>query len=349
MMATQTERKWGPTALGLLAMVWFNPSQSEAVAAPLEIYGVAVPLFTPGSPSDLFRFNADGSIDQKWSAAESSFATTIATQGSSLFLGEFEGAIERYDLGGAYQGTFANHGEMAGDFLHAQRLESDEQGNLYEAFLGSGGSRRTSFRLGGDGSIEAEYSHIDLDFPHGIDATANGDVYIVNSSAARLFKFSAGGSYIADFAIPEVDRPSDIAINEATDELYVADSSGNAIVVYDLSLGSPSHIDTLPLPNSPVDVFVEPTSGRIFGAAYDAITDPMFVLSYRGFEISREGELLAVFSEDAPPAEQGIRGIVAIAVPEPSSAIGWAIGACVWGHRRESDSRRGRLYNVAKR
>jgi hypothetical protein len=337
MTSMKAASRLGTMALGVLALLLISPSQPRAAGAPLAIYGFAFNL-TPGSPTDLYQFNSDGSVKQRWSATESPGASTLASVGSSLLLAERGdlaiqfGAIDRYDLNGMYREAFANVSSMAGMTPGEQQIESDSTGRLYTAFSGFDGQPRTSFRLGHDGTIEVQYTHVDLVSPTGIDATANGEVYIVNGGfpegAIRLFKFAADGTYLDDFAIPQVVAPADLAINEATEELFIADSFGQAIVVYDLSSGSPSFIDRLPMPRLPVDVFVEPTTGRIFGADQDLPIDFMGrFITYSGFEISRGGEITTIFLEDASPREQTIRGIVAIAVPEPGSLGLWAMAA----------------------
>ena len=170
---------------------------------------------------------------------------------------------------------------------------------------------RTSFRIDPDGNITGVFAHPDLVFPHGIDATANGDVYIVNSAAVgvgnKLFKFGPDGAYIDDFAIFEARHPSDIAIDEIREELYIADEL-HSIHVYDLASGTPIFSATIPMPGKYVfDVFIEPISGRIFGT----YIIPPFVST--GFEVSREGEVIHLYLEDPVPLEEAVGGIVALA------------------------------------
>jgi hypothetical protein len=310
MTAANAVRKLKATALSFLALLLIGPGQPRATSASLAIYGISLNL-NPGLTSDIHKFNQFGLLEQTWSAAETRAATTAASIGSSLFLGEGSGAIERYDLNGVYRGTFANVSSLAGPMSVLHSLESDSANKLYAVFGGSTAGPGKSFRLGPNGRIEAQYSHVDLIFPSGIDATANGDVYIATGTARglgpRLFRFSADGAYLADFAIQQVEHPAQFAINETTNELYIADQFGDAIVVYDLSSDSPSHIDTLEMPSTPLDVFIEPTTGRIFGSGFYRLTDVMGNFAANtGFEITRDGKLKTDFVENGRAREQTI-------------------------------------------
>ena len=288
-----------------------------AEAAAIDVYGVGYKL-TSGLPSELYRFDEDGPMEQRWDIPESRLGWSLATVGFDLYVGEYGGAIDRYDLNGNSLGQFADVSGLAGPNPLTQKLESDAAGSVYTAFGGFDSSPRTSFRIASDGSISETFSQPNLVFPSGIDATAGGEVYIINSAAVgvgnRLFKFGAGGSYIDDFPIPQVDHPSDIAIDEMGEELFISDEFPQSIHVFDISSGAPIFSDTLPAPGPVIDVFVEPISGRIFGTYYEFGDDgSVSFFKHHGFEVSRGGSVINLYVEDAPAREQSVISIVAVA------------------------------------
>jgi hypothetical protein len=306
----------------LSALPCFLVAAFAAKAEPLSVF--SVPLLQGSLRSELYRFDENGTLEKRWDIPESDCSCELATDGTSLYIGEPgegfpgepAGAINRYDLSGRFLGQFADVSDMAGPEPNFQRLETDAAGNVYAAFGGQSSMPRTSFRIDPDGNITGMFTHPDLVFPDGIDATANGDVYILNGSAVgvgnRLFKFSSDGTYIDKFLIPGTKNPADMAIDEIWEQLYVADERGG-IHVYDLTSGTPIFSATIPTPGDLVfDVFIEPISGRIFGVHLGQLF-PGTGGGGEGFEVSREGDVINLYIEDADPRENSIGGIVALA------------------------------------
>jgi hypothetical protein len=307
------------------------PIHSEALAQPLAVFGVDYTAQT--LEGNLQRFTETGLYLGKQSLPETHYGLSLATDGTSLFVEEFGGAINRYSLDGVFLGEFADVHQEAGDHRTPPNLETDLAGNVYSAFRGFASEPRKSFRMDNDGNVTGAFQHDDLIFPNGIDATSNGDVYILNSAfvgvGERLFRFSADGQYIADYPLAGMENSSDMAINEATNELYIADEFGYAVNVYDLSSGAPALVDQLSTPRSPTDVFVEPTSGRIFGTFFEVLSNGQeFYESNAGFEISRAGDLITTYLDGPPTGRHAIRSIVAIPIPELHSVSLAIIG--VW-------------------
>lgn len=265
-------------------------------------------------PTELYRFNDDGSMDTRWDAPDSRFGLSLANVGLSLYVAEFGGAIHHYDLAGNFLGEFADVSALAGPSPNLQVLETDLSGYIYTTFSGQSSLPRTSFRLNPNGTVSQSFSHPDLVFPRGIDAAVNGDVYIVNSAAVgvgqRLFRFDSAGSYIDDYAIPEVINASGLAIDEAAGEAFIGDEFGDAICVYDISTGAPAFSLIIPTPGATTSVFIEQASGRILGTYLDSSL-PGF--PHIGFEVLRDGTVVNLYIEDAPVADQTVYSIVALA------------------------------------
>ena len=255
---------------------------------------------------------------------ESTLGLSIATDENSLFIAGFNQGINRYDLDGTFLGEFADVRDLAGPSPRIPILETDALGHVYIAYAGQSSLPRTSFRLAADGSISQSFSHEDLVFPRGIDASANGDVYILSSGGGpdRLFKFDSEGVFADVFFLTGTDNPSDIAINEETNELFMSDEFDMSIHIYDLSSGAPQYKESLPVPGYTIDVFIESTTGRIFGSFFSRVSEEGSTFyNYRGFEIARNGSIQSYYLEGGDPQEYGVRGVVAIAIPEPSSML----------------------------
>ena len=268
-------------------------------------------------------------FDDSGTRAESSIIpstgafASLTTDNDRIFITSSDGGINQFDLEGDLLGGFANVSSSADPLMSSARqiLESDALGNVYTTFTGFQSTPRTSFRLAPDGSTSASFAHPDLVFPVGIDADSNGNVFILNSAldGDRLFQFDESGSYIDDFAVPGVTRPSDIAINEVTNELFIGDLG--AIRVYDLTSDGPLLVGSLQAArNLDVnDVFVEPSAERILGATFDIFNE-----NNVGFEVSREGELVNTFAVTAGQQNLGVSAIAVISdntisVPEPTA------------------------------
>jgi DNA-binding beta-propeller fold protein YncE len=78
-----------------------------------------------------------------------------------------------------------------------------------------------------------------LNFPLGIDVDDSGRVYVADSGNHRVQFFNSDGSYINQVLIPSKDGnpsdPTDVAVNEAVNRLYVIDNNNHCFLAYDLS------------------------------------------------------------------------------------------------------------------
>ena len=311
----------GYLSRGLCTLFLLSALTAElaSAAAPVHLFGVGHTR-TFGQPGELYTFDLNGDFDQRLFLPTAVNPSTAATIGGKLLVAEFRGAIESYTLAGDYLGQFADLTSLAGQQLNSQLLETDAVGNVFVAFGGQGTLPRTSFRLDGQGNITAQFSHPNL-HPTAIDAAANGDVYIMDAFD-RLIRFTSAGDYVNTYPLAQLNGGSDIAISETTGELYVADYSGGAVLIYDLTSGAPVYQDSIAINERVLDVFIEPKSGRIFGTYSTDLGAAI------GFEISRNGTIIKTYSEDA--ANTGDNGqnfdhIIAIAIPEPTTGVSISI------------------------
>ena len=313
----------------MLAIVCGCCTYQTAAAYQVDVFQVASNQFGGGA-SDFHSFDQSGSHLATVAIEDSQSALALATNNDVIFVGEYQGAINRYDLQGNFLGQFADVSRLAGpntigDFGPCgQSIETDVAGNVYSTFQGFQSDPRTAFRLDQSGAISETFSHPNLVFPTGIDADANGNVFILQgTSGKRLFEFDSSGNYVNDYELPATISPSDIAINEETNELLMYDRSdiigAGSVHVYDLSTRPPVMVDTLPVPEMAIEVFVEQVSGRIFVATLDLGPPGTFVFRSDGFEVSREGELVASYLQDTT---RNPTGSAIIAIPQPPTILG---------------------------
>jgi len=302
----------------ILAVLFCSGVYQTAAAYQVNVYTTGNDLVA-GAATDLRHFDGSGPQETRWDIIDNNSGRSIATNNSTFFVAEDTGAINRYDRQGNFLHEYADVSENAGKTPNAQKIESDVTGNIYLCFGGFHSTARKSCRLDPAGTISATFSHLDLVFAGGIDANANGDVFILESShckgGGRLFKFDASGNYLDDFALADVKNAMDIAISESTNELFIADVKTNAVLIYDLGNGTPVLTHTLPVPGRVLDVFVEQTMGRIFGTSVNiGLNTQGLSVNAEGFEVSRDGRIITTLKEANSPRSQTVYGIVAIAV-----------------------------------
>ena len=90
-----------------------------------------------------------------------------------------------------------------------------------------------AFSFGSKGSLRGQFA-----YPLGIDVGDSGKVYIADSGNERVQIFGPTGSYIDQIKVHSRQQPADptdVAVNEALQKLYVADNDNHHILAYDLS------------------------------------------------------------------------------------------------------------------
>ena len=252
----------------------------------------------------VYRFEDTGAYDGSF-AYDSGILTTIATDGSDVFVGDFSSdEIRRYSADGTSLGVFVDTSGMLGSGASLNHIEFDAAGDLYATPAGFSSNPRTSRRFDASGTSTGTFSHADLVFPGGIDADADGNVYIVNSAAVgvgnKLFKFSSSGTYLGMYDITQVSDPFDMAIDEAGEILYIGDFYGGAsgIKAYDISGATPTFLNSVSTPglNGVTGISFDPASGHLFAAdsdgAIEITTSGTLVNSYSGGTLDRADDIV---------------------------------------------------------
>lgn len=271
--------------------------------------------YGPDGVSKLVHFDNNGVMISERKIPETESVASAALHDGTIYVDAAVGLITEYDLSGNYLDQFPNVASQAGNSLGNPDLESDAAGNIYADFGGEDAEPRTSFRLDRTGAVSQTFSHPDLRFPTGIDAAANHDVYVVtgtaNANGDKLYRFNAAGTFVASYPLPQPTDPFDLAIDEARNDLYVADEYNKSIFKYDISSGAPVFLGSIPLPRYPTSIYVEPSTGDLFGLLYGIVfgDTPAFHFS------QSSGTLNLFYSDSIVPG-----AIVAVAVPEPDVA-----------------------------
>jgi DNA-binding beta-propeller fold protein YncE len=106
----------------------------------------------------------------------------------------------------------------------------DGVNNVIKVFNQSG---KFDFSFGSKGPFNGQFK-----FPLGIDVSTSGKVYIADSGNHRIQIFGPTGNYLNQIKLHskiEAADPTDVAVNESLNRLYVADNDNHYILVYDLS------------------------------------------------------------------------------------------------------------------
>ena len=255
----------------------------------------AAPANTAFGQSDLVFMTADVSLFGpsklvRFDAGTPTFA--VDTGGSHNFFGltvlnrellvadQTADAIQRFSPDGTYLGTFATTG------VNPNYLESDTSGNVYTTLYGPPIGQSLVRRYNSAG---AETKTINFGTGRqlaGIDADANGNIYVAETTEKQLYKQAADGTYINQISLGFT--PQDLAIDEVGKRLYMAAETGG-IKIFDISAAVPSLVGSITTPaNSEIEgVHFATESGNILATDLGILSnDP------RGLEYLPSGTLL---------------------------------------------------------
>lgn len=261
------------------------------------------------------------------SGAESSVVNNsafgITTLNGNVLVANFYDAIQEYSPSGAMLGNFAS-------FDTPTFVETDNKGYVYVTPLGGPGPA-VAARFNAAGDLTQTFYIPDGSGINGIDADADGNVYVVDTLGYRssfLYKFSENGTFLNRTLLPFVLDGDDIAIDEVGKRLFIADEFGGnqGIKVFDISSATPSFISSI----------TTPANGTYFGMDYaedsgDVLVVDTGILSHdpRGLEYSSNGTLLREYRASNASTLYDI-----VAVPEPATAALLVMGLAALVARR---------------
>jgi DNA-binding beta-propeller fold protein YncE len=244
----------------------------------------------------------------------------ITTLNGNLLVANDYDAIQKYSPNGVLLGDFAS-------IAFPAFLETDSKANVYTT-AGVGSGRPVAARFNAAGVLTQTFDIPPTTGIFGIDADTEGNVYVVDRAIypnAFLDKFSPNGALLSRTLLPTAKTATDIAIDEVGKRLFVADEFGGSqgIKIFDISGATPSYIRSI----------TTPANGDYYGVDYAEDSGNILVVDDgipshdpRGLEYSPNGTLLREYR-----AFNGsnVYDIVALPVPEPSTAVMFHIGCVV--------------------
>jgi hypothetical protein len=285
------------------------------------------------SSSRLFRFDNGVQTFGVPAPAGSLFHGLTVLNGNVLVADYGNNAIRRYTPNGVALSNFAST-------TNPTFLESDSSGNVYANQGPLGPPIATRFDA--TGAVTGTFTHATMHEDAGMDADAAGNVYIVDifGSTRTLFKFAPDGTFLNSLPLDPTIVPRDMAIDEATNRLYLADgsSSGPATKVRIFNIAGPVPVPAGTLPT--------PAGATIEGIHFAAESSNILVTDFgvpsnmvRGFELSPIGTVLQTYTPS--PAEFGF-DITTFVIPEPASWAVIGLGLCAFCARRGATAARRR-------
>ena len=144
------------------------------------------------------------------------------------------------------------------------------------------------FSFGRKGSAKGRFS-----FPLGIDIDDSGKVYVADSGNHRVQIFDPEGNFIQEVNIPSKNNnpsdPTDVAVNQTVNRLYVVDNNNHCFLIYDLS--NFQLLGTYGSPGMERMEFRYPFLAAINSDGYIYITD---VVNTRVQEFNPEGKFVNI-------------------------------------------------------
>ena len=171
-------------------------------------------------------------------------------------------------------------------------VTTDDQGRVYVSDTGWG-AVLVFDRTGGDFAWRGKGGRGQLIRPLGLEVDEHGNLYVADAELERVHKYSPDGDFLAAFGAGVLVRPSDIAILEDRQEIWVVDSKMHGIAVFDYG---GQHLRTIGQNGSGLGAFSHPThiatrpdGGEVF------VSDTM---NFRIQVLDREGNAVRTWGEN---------------------------------------------------
>jgi DNA-binding beta-propeller fold protein YncE len=164
--------------------------------------------------------------------------TGIAVDGSgNVLVGDTNnGRIEKFSATGTFLGFLGTKGTGHGQLRNPNGIAVDRMGNIYvaDAF------NHWVQKLAPDGTFIAEWKGPEPGFygPRRIAIGPDDSIYVVDQGHNRIAKFSPDGEVLASWGSKgngagEFNDPTSVAVDAATNKVYVADPRNKRIQVFD--------------------------------------------------------------------------------------------------------------------
>ena len=230
--------------------------------------------------------------------------TGIAVDGSGnvLVADTGNGRIEKFSPTGAFLSIIGTKGSGQGQFAQPNGIAIDRVGNIYVADAGN----HRVLKLKPDGTFIAEWKGPELGFygPRRIAIGPDDSIYVVDQGHNRIVKFSPDGEVLASWGSKgngdgQFNDPTSVAVDPATNKIYVADPINKRIQVFD-SNGKFLNKWSVPEWGQPVgfeDLAIDSQRGRLYASS--AHMDAVLIFDFNGTRIG---------SVDAKAAGYGLKG-----------------------------------------
>ena len=210
--------------------------------------------------------------------------------GNVLVADTGNGRIQKFSPTGTFLSTLGNKGNGQGKLAEPNGIAVDRTGNIYVAEAGNHRVRK----LAPDGTFIAEWKGPEPGFygPRGIAIGPDDSIYVVDQGHTRIVKFNADGRVLSVWGSKgtgdgQFDDPTSVAVDLATNKVYVADPRNKRIQVFD----SNEHflakwlIPEWGQPSGFEDLAIDSEAGRLYASS--AHMDAVLVFDLNGNRTAR--------------------------------------------------------------
>ncbi|HEV8418068.1 MAG TPA: 6-bladed beta-propeller [Candidatus Udaeobacter sp.] len=156
--------------------------------------------------------------------------------GNVLVADTNNGRIEKFSATGTFLGILGAKGTGRGQLRNPNGIAVDRMSNIYVADA----SNQCVQKLAPDGTFIAEWKGPEPGFygPRRIAIGPDDSIYVVDQGHNRIAKFSADGGVLATWGSKgngdgEFNDPTSVAVDAATNKVYIADPINKRIQVFD--------------------------------------------------------------------------------------------------------------------
>jgi DNA-binding beta-propeller fold protein YncE len=167
---------------------------------------------------------------------ESPTGIAVDGNGNILVADTGNGRIEKFSPTGAFLGSIGTKGSGYGQLGAPNGIAIDRAGNIYVA---EADNHRVQ-KLASDGTFITEWKGPDPGFygPRRIAIGPDNSVYVVDQGRTRIVKFNPDGQLVAVWGSKgngdgQFDDHTSVAVDPATNKVYVADPIGRRIQIFD--------------------------------------------------------------------------------------------------------------------
>ncbi len=212
----------------------------------------------------------------------------VDPNGNILVADTGNGRIEKFSPTGAFLSMIGTKGSGQGQFAQPNGIAIDRVGAIYVADAGN----HRVLKLKPDGTFIAEWKGPEPGFygPRRIAIGPDGSIYVVDQGHNRIAKFSPDGQVLSVWGSPgnadgQFNDPTSVAVDPATNKVYVADPRNKRIQVFD-SAGKFVTKWSVPEWGQPVgfeDLAIDSQTGRLY--ASNAHISTVFIFDLNGTRI----------------------------------------------------------------